>query len=32
VAFVAYVDDAPASRMMTLVGHGVARLFYLATG
>ena len=30
-AFVAYVDDAPAACAMTLVSHGVAGVFYVAT-
>jgi ribosomal protein S18 acetylase RimI-like enzyme len=30
-AFVAYVDDTPASCAMTLVSHGVAGIFYVAT-
>ncbi len=30
-AFVAYVDDAPVSCAMTLVSHGVAGVFYVAT-
>jgi ribosomal protein S18 acetylase RimI-like enzyme len=30
-AFVAYVEDAPASCAMTLVSHGVAGVFYVAT-
>jgi ribosomal protein S18 acetylase RimI-like enzyme len=30
-AFVAYVDGAPASCAMTLVSHGVAGVFYVAT-
>jgi ribosomal protein S18 acetylase RimI-like enzyme len=30
-AFVAYVDDVPASCAMTLVSHGVAGVFYVAT-
>jgi ribosomal protein S18 acetylase RimI-like enzyme len=31
VAFVAYIDDAPAACAMTLVSHGVAGVFYVAT-
>jgi ribosomal protein S18 acetylase RimI-like enzyme len=30
-AFVAYIDDAPAACAMTLVSHGVAGVFYVAT-
>jgi ribosomal protein S18 acetylase RimI-like enzyme len=30
-AFVAYLDDAPAACAMTLVSHGVAGVFYVAT-
>jgi ribosomal protein S18 acetylase RimI-like enzyme len=30
-AFVAYVEDAPASCAMTLVSHGVAGVFYVGT-
>jgi ribosomal protein S18 acetylase RimI-like enzyme len=30
-AFVAYVDEAPAACAMTLVSHGVAGVFYVAT-
>lgn len=30
-AFVAYLDDAPVSCAMTLVSHGVAGVFYVAT-
>jgi ribosomal protein S18 acetylase RimI-like enzyme len=30
-AFVVYLDDAPASCAMTLVSHGVAGVFYVAT-
>jgi ribosomal protein S18 acetylase RimI-like enzyme len=30
-AFVAYVNDAPAACAMTLVSHGVAGVFYVAT-
>ena len=30
-AFVAYVDGAPVSCAMTLVSHGVAGVFYVAT-
>jgi ribosomal protein S18 acetylase RimI-like enzyme len=30
-AFVAYVEDAPAACAMTLVSHGVAGVFYVAT-
>jgi ribosomal protein S18 acetylase RimI-like enzyme len=30
-AFVAYIDDAPVSCAMTLVSHGVAGVFYVAT-
>ncbi len=30
-AFVVYIDDAPASCAMTLVSHGVAGVFYVAT-
>lgn len=30
-AFIAYLDDAPVSCAMTLVSHGVAGVFYVAT-